>query len=142
MTASATLAGCSVLVVEDDYYLATDAQIALAKAGATVVGPSARTDEGLSLLDQRRPDCAVLDINLGSGPCFVLARELRTRSVPFVFVTGYDASIIPPGVRRHRAPGKAGECRPSRQRRQPPLRRDQSRQLKESVARFVRIRRG
>jgi DNA-binding response OmpR family regulator len=90
------LAGCSVLVVEDDYYLATDAQVALSRAGATVLGPSARADESLILLDQHHPDCAVLDINLGRGPSFELAKALRARSVPFLFVTGYDASVIPP----------------------------------------------
>ena len=89
------LAGCSVLVVEDDYYLATDAQLALARAGAIVVGPSARADESLALLERHRPNCAVLDINLGRGPSFDLASALRERSVPFLFVTGYDASAIP-----------------------------------------------
>jgi len=90
------LAGRRVLVVEDDYYLATDAQIALTKAGATVLGPSSRADESLSLIAGDRPDCAVLDINLGSGPSFALAEALRERSVPFLFLTGYDASVIPP----------------------------------------------
>jgi DNA-binding response OmpR family regulator len=87
---------CSVLVVEDDYYLASDARSALMRAGATVLGPVARTEEGLSLLSENDPDCAVLDINLGSGPSFDLAEKLRARSVPFLFVTGYDASVIPP----------------------------------------------
>ena len=90
------LAGCSVLVVEDDYYLATDAQVALTRAGATVLGPSARSDESLTLIAQHRPDCAVIDINLGGGPSFDLAEALRARSVPFLFLTGYDASVIPP----------------------------------------------
>lgn len=93
---SFSLAGCRVLVVEDDYYLATDAEVALKRAGAIVLGPSARTEDGLSLLAEQQPDCAVLDINLGSGPSFVLAEAMRSRSVPFLFVTGYDASAIPP----------------------------------------------
>jgi DNA-binding response OmpR family regulator len=96
MTMTSDLAGCRVLVVEDDYYLATDAQIVLTRAGATVLGPSARTDEGLSLLAEQRPDCAVLDINLGSGPSFALAEALRAQEIPFLFVTGYDATMIPP----------------------------------------------
>jgi DNA-binding LytR/AlgR family response regulator len=61
-----------------------------------VLGPSARTDEGLSLLAEQRPDCAVLDINLGSGPSFALAEALRAQEIPFLFVTGYDATMIPP----------------------------------------------
>jgi DNA-binding response OmpR family regulator len=93
---SSQLAGCSVLIVEDDYYLATDTQLALARAGATVVGPSARTEESITLIDKYNPDCAVVDINLGSGPSFDLAEVLRARSVPFLFLTGYDAGVIPP----------------------------------------------
>ena len=90
------LAGYRVLVVEDDYYLATDAQSALTRAGAIVLGPAARADESVRLLARHRPDCAVLDINLGSGPSFDLAGILRERAVPFLFLTGYDASSIPP----------------------------------------------
>jgi DNA-binding response OmpR family regulator len=93
---SFSLAGRRVLVVEDDDYLATDAEVALRRAGAIVLGPLACTEDGLSLLAEHQPDCAVLDINLGSGPSFVLAEAMRSRSVPFLFVTGYDANAIPP----------------------------------------------
>ena len=37
----------------------------------------------------------ILDINLGRGASFDLARALHARSVPFLFSTGYDGSVIP-----------------------------------------------
>jgi two-component SAPR family response regulator len=84
------------LVVEDDYYLATDTQTALAKAGARIVGPCARAADALRLIVSCRPDCAVVDINLGSGPSYEVATSLRASSVPFLFLTGYDARAVRP----------------------------------------------
>ena len=40
-------------------------------------------------------DGAVVDINLGQGPNFDFARRLFSRGTPFVFVTGYDAAVVP-----------------------------------------------
>ena len=95
MTTPGSLHALRVLVVEDDYYLAHDEQSALETAGATVIGPVARTEDALSLAGGSEIDCAVVDINLGAGPSFAVAAALRARSIPFVFTTGYDAAVIP-----------------------------------------------
>lgn len=84
-----------ILVLEDDYYLATDLQYALEKAGATVVGPFSDEAAAARSLASARPDCAFVDVNLGRGPTFGVPRALASRSVPFAFVTGYDAGTIP-----------------------------------------------
>lgn len=89
------LSGVRVLIVEDDYYLATDAETALASAGAAVLGPCGDEESGLALAAQEAFDCAILDVNLGPGPSFRLARTMRSRGVPFLFVTGYDQEAIP-----------------------------------------------
>lgn len=89
------LKGVSVLVVEDDYYLADDASAALVRAGAKVMGPCARAAEAMALADRETPDCVLLDVNLGQGPDFAPARALAARGVPIVFVTGYDRVTIP-----------------------------------------------
>lgn len=96
MNAALPLAGLCVLVVEDDFYLASDAKAALERAGARVIGPCGDADEAAGLAVAERIDCAVVDVNLGDGPNFGLARSLQQRSVPFVFVTGYDQALIPP----------------------------------------------
>ena len=95
MTEEAALAGLRVLVVEDDFYLATDGKEALEQAGAEVVGPTAKEAEALRLASSGTVDCAVVDINLGAGPSYAVAAALREQSIPFVFTTGYDAASIP-----------------------------------------------
>ncbi|MDB5667734.1 MAG: histidine kinase [Alphaproteobacteria bacterium] len=96
MTAVAPLAGISVLIVEDDYYLASDEKAALESAGARVVGPCGNADEAAGVAASEPVDCAVVDVNLGEGPSFAFARTLQQQGVPFVFVTGYDRALIPP----------------------------------------------
>ena len=85
----------SVLVLEDDYYIATDLQAALEEAGATVVGPFSNEADAMAAVTKVRPDCALVDVNLGNGASFEMARRLRGLEVPFAFVTGYDQSVIP-----------------------------------------------
>ncbi len=91
----AILAGRRVLVVEDDFYLASDAARALRAAGAEVVGPLPRSAPALEALARNGIHAAVVDINLGDGPSFELADALKRHGVPFVFVTGYDEVLIP-----------------------------------------------
>jgi two-component sensor histidine kinase/CheY-like chemotaxis protein len=85
-----------VLVVEDDYFVAADAERALRGAGAAVEGPHASLRQAQEALGRGRPDCAMIDINLKGGPSFELAQLLRVHKVPFVFLTGYDRDMIPP----------------------------------------------
>jgi DNA-binding response OmpR family regulator len=89
------LDGHPVLVVENEYYVAVDAASMLRDAGAEVMGPCPDIEAANAVIARRRPDAAVLDINLGDGPSFELAQSLMTRGIPFVFVSGYDAEIIP-----------------------------------------------
>lgn len=93
--AKMTLQSARILVLEDDYYLATDLQSALEAAGAHVMGPFADTADAARALAADRPDCALVDLNLGRGICFDLPHELARRAVPFAFVTGYDRTSIP-----------------------------------------------
>lgn len=91
-----SLAGLSVLIVEDEFYLAADLAAALAGAGARVVGPFGRVEDAIRLLDAGEPvDLAVLDIGLFADRVFPVAEMLRARGAPFVFATGYDQEVIP-----------------------------------------------
>ncbi|WP_260596625.1 response regulator [Sphingomonas endolithica] len=95
MTNKLILAEARVLILEDDYYLATDLQGVLEKSGATVLGPCPEPEDAIVMLTRDRPDCALVDINLGSGRSFDLPRALLAANVPFAFVTGYDQESIP-----------------------------------------------
>ncbi|WP_055048861.1 response regulator [Devosia sp. A16] len=85
----------TVLVVEDEYFLADDVAAALAAAGAEVLGPVPTPAAALDVLKQHpRIDFALLDINLRGTMAYGVADELRRRGIPFVFATGYDAQAI------------------------------------------------
>jgi DNA-binding response OmpR family regulator len=98
MTNERLLDGCSVLVVDDDFYLAEDSREMLEEAGAIVMGPYGREDDALGSIAESPPDVAVLDLNLGFGPSFKVARAVKAIGVPMVLVTGYDDDILPPDL--------------------------------------------
>jgi FixJ family two-component response regulator len=94
------LDGLSILVLEDEYILADDAHRVLLRAGAEVLGPFSDAGEALAAAEQRRPDCALLDVDLGTGPDFEPARALKRRGVPLVFFSGHDLAVVPPDLRQ------------------------------------------
>lgn len=94
-----SLAGRRILVVEDDYYLASDASNWLKRAGAHVIGPFSSADDACRALEEEAVDIAVIDINLGSGPSYRLASQLASDGIPFMFATGYDEVALPEGFR-------------------------------------------
>jgi hypothetical protein len=55
-----SLAGLSVLVVEDDYLLAKEVASTLREYGAVVLGPVPDVARGRALLTKSLPDCALL----------------------------------------------------------------------------------
>ncbi|UAK25935.1 PAS domain-containing protein [Sphingomonas nostoxanthinifaciens] len=95
MSGAVDLDGQSILIVEDDYYLANDAARALRGAGADIIGPCPCESAARAIIAHVPLTGAVLDINLNGDRSFALAGELRARGVPFVFVTGYDQAAVP-----------------------------------------------
>ncbi|WAP70148.1 response regulator [Jiella pelagia] len=90
------LSGRTVLVVEDEYFIADDITQALERLGATVVGPVATKTAAMQRLeDGSSVDLAILDINLNGQTVYPVADELARREIPFVFATGYDPTTIP-----------------------------------------------
>ena len=86
----AHLMGRSVLLVEDEVLIAWDLAQTLTAAGMRVMGPAASVDTALQLIDDQRPDAAILDLNLGSELVTPVARRLRQINVPFVLSTAYS----------------------------------------------------
>lgn len=96
MTEWTRLHGRRILVVEDDYFIAQDLFRVLQAAGALVAGPVARIADAREALAVQTVDAAVLNINLHAAEdVYGLARQLRERTIPFVFATGYEKSAIP-----------------------------------------------
>jgi CheY-like chemotaxis protein len=91
-----SLQGRTILLVEDEYMLATDLLQELKAAGAIVIGPVPDVTAALNLLDGSHViDGAVLDIKLGGKPSFPIADVLASRRIPYLFSTGYDRQALP-----------------------------------------------
>lgn len=100
MNRSRAMDGRTVLVVEDEYFVADDMRRVFEEGGARVIGPVGSVEDALAILSEApQIDGAVLDINLRQTLVYPVADLLRQRGVPFVFATGYESTVIPERLR-------------------------------------------
>ena len=82
-----------VLVVDDEFIIATDTAETLIEAGHDVAGPVCTVEEAMRIAETHKPDLALIDVNLHGrqeGPA--LARALGERwGIPCLFVTAQPA---------------------------------------------------
>ncbi|MCW5714828.1 MAG: hypothetical protein KIT43_09990 [Bauldia sp.] len=78
-----------VLIVEDDALVAMEMEARVATFGCTVLGPAPTIAHAHRLLDQFRPDAALLDVNVCGERVTPIAVRLRAMGVPYVLITGY-----------------------------------------------------
>jgi two-component system phosphate regulon response regulator PhoB/two-component system alkaline phosphatase synthesis response regulator PhoP len=87
-----TRGGVDVLFIEDDPALAAMYQLKL-KLDGYHVRVSRSGEEGLTMVEQRRPDLIFLDIGLPRMDGFAVLEQLRadrlTQSIPVVILTNY-----------------------------------------------------
>lgn len=76
-----------VLIAEDVGAISIALEDAVADAGYTVAGPFASCARAMEWLNTHQPDLALLDPMLNDGVCIDLARALRRRGVPFLFLS-------------------------------------------------------
>ena len=88
--------GVRILIVEDSDLMAEAIKDMLLDAGAVVVSMTASVNAALDIVATQSIDLACLDINLGKEDSFPVADELVSRSIPFVFVSGGKAEVVPP----------------------------------------------
>ena len=84
------LSGRRVFVVEDEMIVAWLLEDMLAELGCVVIGPVAKVNQALAMVEANAIDVAVLDVNLNGETSYPIADALIARGVPLVFVTGYD----------------------------------------------------
>ncbi|WP_158884224.1 HWE histidine kinase domain-containing protein [Rhodanobacter sp. L36] len=90
-----------VLVLEDNMIIALDAEDILARLGASKVHSVSRVSEALQLIETQLLTFALLDFNLGDETSLVVALQLRSRGVPFMFATGYGEELRLPEELKH-----------------------------------------
>jgi len=90
------LRGKDVLLVEDSLIIALDAEDLLVRLGAHAVHTESSALGAIAAIETKRPDIAILDINLGDHDSVPIANRLAEVDVPFMFATGYgEQSQLP-----------------------------------------------
>jgi CheY-like chemotaxis protein len=100
MSDESLLSGCRVLIVEDEVMIAWALEDMLAGRGCVIVGPAARVNQALAMIEMELIDVALLDINLNGEKSYPVADALAARGVPFVFSTGYHQDRMPDGYQQ------------------------------------------
>lgn len=93
----------SVLIVEDDPFIAMDIESAVAEefgseAELVVVDSVADANRATA----KKFSCALLDIDVVGGKTFDVASTLQRRGTPFAFVSGSAPHEVPPQLRTAR----------------------------------------
>jgi DNA-binding response OmpR family regulator len=94
---TAELEGIRILVVEDEFLVASLIEDMLEAVGCVVSGPIPRVPDALDAVDRGTFDAAILDVNLAGDRVDPVAEALSRRNVPFMFVTGYSTGGLPTG---------------------------------------------
>jgi CheY-like chemotaxis protein len=89
------LTGTSVLLLEDEFLIALDAEQILTELGAAKVEIASTLTDAERLAENGRFDVAMLDVNINGEVSFALAESLRRRGVPVIFATGYEMKNQP-----------------------------------------------
>jgi two-component sensor histidine kinase/DNA-binding response OmpR family regulator len=84
----------SILVVEDEPIVGMLTRDLLSQMGYAVMGPLDNIEDALRAGGEADLHCAILDVNLAGMLIFPVAKILAARDIPFIFLTGYDESVI------------------------------------------------
>jgi DNA-binding NarL/FixJ family response regulator len=81
-----------ILIVEDDFLVATELEASLAEAGFLVIGIASTADQAVNLARTQRPRLAIVDVRLlgardGVDAALTIFNELGIRSI---FATAHD----------------------------------------------------
>lgn|GEM_PF-367928 len=87
----------TILIVEDDPFIAMDLQDTFEEAGYTVLGPVAAVQPGLEIVAEMTPDIAMLDFNLGRETSLPIAEKLEETAVPYIFLSGHADKVVKVG---------------------------------------------
>jgi len=87
----------SVLIVEDEPFIALDLATAVEEARGKVIGPAGSVREALMLIGQHLVQAAVLDVSLSDRDVTPIAELLIEGGVPVIF---YSGLALPAALRK------------------------------------------
>jgi DNA-binding response OmpR family regulator len=83
----------TVLLVEDELFVAMDVQDIIEGAGFDVDGPYVSVREAVAAVHSHLPTAAILDVQLKDGEVFPAADLLRDAGVPIIFHSGHADAL-------------------------------------------------
>ncbi|MEO6715886.1 MAG: response regulator [Novosphingobium sp.] len=98
----------TILIAEDEPYIALALQWAVEDAGGTVLGPAATVSGALASLNENPAAAAILDVNLADGDITPVVERLFALGAPIVLQT---ATQLPPDIAA-RFPGLTVHIKP------------------------------
>jgi DNA-binding response OmpR family regulator len=97
---SGRVPGALILIVEDEWMIASLIEEFVVKAGYRVVGPAAYLSEAVELASREPIAAALLDIELSGGEqAYPVAEALMARDIPFAFISSQPRQEIDPAYR-------------------------------------------
>jgi CheY-like chemotaxis protein len=85
----------TVLIAEDEILLALEIEDLAGALGCRIIGPVARLEHLLTLIDEAKFDAALLDVSLAHDEkVYPAADRLRARGIPFAFMTAYGPASL------------------------------------------------
>lgn len=84
-----------ILIVEDEYLIASNLEIILQDAGYPVIGIANSVVKALAIIENQRPDMVLLDIYLkGDETGIELAKKLEKVGIPFIYISANDNQSV------------------------------------------------
>lgn len=84
---SDSAAAASILIVEDETFIALLIQHELESLGHTILDTTTTVTASLQQLDRMSPDLVMLDYNLGRETSEAVAMRLNARAIPYLLCT-------------------------------------------------------
>ncbi|GAB2187940.1 response regulator [Roseibium sp. LAB1] len=99
----------NILVVEDEWLIASDIASTLRGANLHVVGPCASVKDACFHIRQEALTAAILDIELNGETSLPVAEKLHEKNIPFLFLSGHNIDKLPPKLRQYQLVSKPVE---------------------------------
>jgi DNA-binding response OmpR family regulator len=93
LLADRPLEGVTVLLVEDNLLIALEAEEVLTDLGARLVVSASTLRAAEEAISAHEFGFAMLDVSVGRGTSFDLARLLRSAGTPYIFASGYGDQV-------------------------------------------------
>lgn len=92
-----SIEGRRILVIEDEPLIGMVLTDYLEDARCKVAGPAQSADEAQAMAATEEVDAALVDGNLAGRRADLIVQALKSRGIPFAFVTGYGREALPAG---------------------------------------------